>query len=67
MRVDAPAGRAGTGKLTRLLVHRFSRLVAIEPANAMRRLLRVDRLADYRLSQRRDAKKAISYSEIWWT
>ena len=30
---------AGTGKLTRLLVSRFGRVVAIEPAEAMRRLL----------------------------
>jgi SAM-dependent methyltransferase len=30
---------AGTGKLTRLLVHRFRRVVAIEPAAAMRRIL----------------------------
>src|SRR2546427_6733856 len=30
---------AGTGKLTRLLVSRFERVVAVEPAEAMRRLL----------------------------
>ena len=30
---------AGTGKLTRLLVSRFDRVVAVEPAEAMRRLL----------------------------
>jgi len=30
---------AGTGKLTRLLVDRFDRVVAVEPAEAMRRLL----------------------------
>ena len=30
---------AGTGKLTRLLVSRFSRLIAVEPAEAMRRVL----------------------------
>jgi SAM-dependent methyltransferase len=30
---------AGTGKLTRLLVSMFSRVVAVEPAEAMRRLL----------------------------
>jgi SAM-dependent methyltransferase len=30
---------AGTGKLTRLLVSRFSHVVAVEPAEAMRRLL----------------------------
>lgn len=30
---------AGTGKLTRLLVSRFSRLIAVEPADAMRRVL----------------------------
>jgi SAM-dependent methyltransferase len=30
---------AGTGKLTRLLVPRFSRVVAVEPSDAMRRLL----------------------------
>lgn len=30
---------AGTGKLTRLLVARFARVVAIEPAEAMRRVL----------------------------
>jgi SAM-dependent methyltransferase len=30
---------AGTGKLTRLLVPRFSRVVAVEPADAMRRFL----------------------------
>jgi SAM-dependent methyltransferase len=30
---------AGTGKLTRLLVSRFGRVVAVEPAEAMRRLL----------------------------
>jgi SAM-dependent methyltransferase len=30
---------AGTGKLTRLLVSAFSRVVAVEPAEAMRRLL----------------------------
>jgi SAM-dependent methyltransferase len=30
---------AGTGKLTRLLVPRFRRVVAVEPAEAMRRLL----------------------------
>ncbi len=30
---------AGTGKLTRLLVRRFGRVVAVEPADAMRRLL----------------------------
>jgi SAM-dependent methyltransferase len=30
---------AGTGKLTRLLVARFARVIAVEPAEAMRRLL----------------------------
>jgi 16S rRNA A1518/A1519 N6-dimethyltransferase RsmA/KsgA/DIM1 with predicted DNA glycosylase/AP lyase activity len=30
---------AGTGKLTRPLVDRFDRVVAVEPADAMRRLL----------------------------
>jgi len=30
---------AGTGKLTRLLVERFSRVIAVEPAPAMRRVL----------------------------
>src|SRR5438093_12752975 len=30
---------AGTGKLTRLLVSRFARVVAVEPEEAMRRLL----------------------------
>jgi hypothetical protein len=30
---------AGTGKLTRLLVSVFDRVVAVEPAKAMRRLL----------------------------
>jgi SAM-dependent methyltransferase len=30
---------AGTGKLTRLLLTRFARVVAVEPADAMRRLL----------------------------
>ena len=30
---------AGTGKLTRLLVTAFDRVVAVEPADAMRRLL----------------------------
>ena len=30
---------AGTGKLTRLLVSRFERVLAVEPADAMRRLL----------------------------
>ncbi len=30
---------AGTGKLTRLLVPRFRRVIAVEPADAMRRLL----------------------------
>jgi SAM-dependent methyltransferase len=30
---------AGTGKLTRLLLNRFDRVVAVEPAEAMRRLL----------------------------
>jgi SAM-dependent methyltransferase len=30
---------AGTGKLTRLLVTRFERVIAVEPAEAMRRLL----------------------------
>ena len=30
---------AGTGKLTRLLVSAFSRVIAVEPADAMRRLL----------------------------
>jgi SAM-dependent methyltransferase len=30
---------AGTGKLTRLLVLRFTRVIAVEPADAMRRLL----------------------------
>ena len=30
---------AGTGKLTRLLVSRFERVVAVEPAEPMRRLL----------------------------
>ena len=30
---------AGTGKLTRLLVTRFDRVIAVEPAEAMRRLL----------------------------
>src|SRR6266404_2443040 len=30
---------AGTGKLTRLLVSAFDRVVAVEPAEAMRRLL----------------------------
>jgi ubiquinone/menaquinone biosynthesis C-methylase UbiE len=30
---------AGTGKLTRLLVSMFDRLVGVEPAEAMRRLL----------------------------
>jgi SAM-dependent methyltransferase len=30
---------AGTGKLTRLLVSRFDRVIAVEPAEAMRRLL----------------------------
>jgi SAM-dependent methyltransferase len=30
---------AGTGKLTRLLVGRFARVIAIEPADAMRRVL----------------------------
>src|SRR5688500_14746614 len=31
---------AGTGKLTRLLVPTFGRVIAVEPAEAMRRLLR---------------------------
>ncbi len=30
---------AGTGKLTRLLISKFARVVAVEPAEAMRRLL----------------------------
>ena len=30
---------AGTGKLTRLLVPAFARVVAVEPADAMRRIL----------------------------
>ena len=30
---------AGTGKLTRLLVGAFARVVAVEPAEAMRRML----------------------------
>lgn len=30
---------AGTGKLTRLLVHTFGHVIAVEPADAMRRLL----------------------------
>ena len=30
---------AGTGKLTRLLVSRFDRVIAVEPADAMRRIL----------------------------
>jgi SAM-dependent methyltransferase len=30
---------AGTGKLTRMLVGRFARVIAVEPADAMRRLL----------------------------
>ena len=30
---------AGTGKLTRLLISRFTRVIAVEPAEAMRRLL----------------------------
>jgi len=30
---------AGTGKLTRLLVHRFDQVVAVEPSEAMRRIL----------------------------
>jgi 16S rRNA A1518/A1519 N6-dimethyltransferase RsmA/KsgA/DIM1 with predicted DNA glycosylase/AP lyase activity len=30
---------AGTGKLTRVLTARFERVIAVEPAEAMRRLL----------------------------
>jgi SAM-dependent methyltransferase len=46
---------AGTGKLTRLLLSRFDRVVAVEPADAMRRVLvKVCPRADARRGHARD-------------